>query len=131
MKFNRNTKVQHLQGSHFFGNTLLCVRSFFYLCNRKFFTSVYLRCVGKRWLCPAYILPLFFKTPDERVTPRKLKVSVECPMRGNNWTPAQPDGVERHTFFPFNLLSIIVCRFRMTHNGWYLRPCRIETQNDV
>jgi hypothetical protein len=28
MKFNINTKVQHLQVSHFFGNTLLCVRAF-------------------------------------------------------------------------------------------------------
>lgn len=28
MKFNRNIKVQHLQVSHFFGNTLLCVRAF-------------------------------------------------------------------------------------------------------
>ena len=36
------------------------------------------------------ILPRFFNAPDERVTPRNLNDSAECPMRGNNWTPADP-----------------------------------------
>ena len=89
---------------------------FYYFSIKNLFNSRYLRCVGKQWSCPAYILPLFFETPDERVTPRNLLDSVECPMRGNNWTPARPDGVERHTFFTLNLPSIILCRFRMTHN---------------
>jgi len=101
---------------------VLCgvVRSLFisYICNRKFFTTRYLRCVGKQWSCPAYILPFFFKTPDERVTPRNLFDSVECPMKGNNWTPARPDGGERPTSFlkSQNLFNSRTCRFIMTHN---------------
>jgi len=34
------------------------------------------------------ILPSFFIAPDERLTPRNRKDSAECPMLGNNWTPA-------------------------------------------
>ena len=99
---------------------------FTYICKRKFFTTRYLRCVGKQWSCPAYILPLFFKTPDERVTPRNLLDSVECPMRGNNWTPARPDGGERPTSFlkSQNLLDNILCRFIMTHNS-HINPMLI------
>ena len=104
--------------------TSLVVRSLFftYICKRKFFTTKYLRCVGKQWSCPAYILPLFFKTPDERVTPRNLSDSVECPMMGNNWTPARPDGGERPTSFlkSQKLLKNLLCRFTMTHNEFAL-----------
>jgi hypothetical protein len=91
-------------------NPMLCVRAIcctFALSFLKFFYLQYLRCVGKQWLCPAYILPHFL-TPEERVTPRNLLDSVECPMWGNNWTPAQPGSVGRHAFlFPKNLLSNI------------------------
>ena len=121
MKFNRNTKVQHLQVRHFFGNILLCFPCFYYICNRKFFTSRYLRTVGHQWLRLDDILPCFFiNTVDKGWNARNIMCPVESPMQGNNWRPTQPDGVERHTFFTFNLLSIILCRFRMTHNGFWL-----------
>ena len=106
-----NNKEQNVEPTSVSGNGTkpIVVRSCFLLkfvlLILKFFYLQYLRSVGKQWLCPAYILPLFFKTPDERVTPRNLLDSVECPTRGNNWAPAQPDSVERHALFPYFLFS--------------------------